>query len=798
MTGDRDGALAGVRVVLFGRRIAAPLAAQLLVDQGAEVVRVADVGGLLPGPDDPVLDAMLTRGQVEARLDLARPEAAGQVRRLVRHADVVLDDLPDAASRALWDLVDPDAARQVNPGLVRCRIPAFPAGDPRASLPDHEAVAGAAGGLFEKPLGPPRHHVFPLGSVLAGLFAGSAVVAALIARLRDGRGQDAEVSLLRSNYFAQILQVLMKTGVPRGFLTLRMIGTPFMRSWPCRDGRYIYLHITLPAHAARILDVLDAQGFHDPVRALRAVTSAETLRDPSQVKSVAEAKKIKRLYEQVFLQRTADEWERSLGREFCCVKVRTAQEWLRDSMDAGMNDACEVADPEFGSLLAPGPGVTIEGVPWSPAPRRMDPDALEETLARWEATPPPPQAPPGRDTPAPPLDGVRVADMTRIIAGPCAGRVLAELGADVVSIQNPTSLDWALSFHLMFNAGKKSVTLDFTTAEGRGRLWDILRDVKPDVLLQNYRNLDVARAMGIGPEAVREAFPNIVYAHLNAYGNEGGWRDRPGFEQVVQAVSGIQMTYGGGRRPKLLPTPVIDIGSGLLGAYAAVLGLYRRARTGTGAFTATHLTRVSVLFQVAEVAASQRKRCLAAARQRGPGVAWDPGREVVARVVRTLDAWAVLAGPRGDVARLLGARDGAWEPASRRMWRVTARTWQRRVESLGLQDRVVVLPVTRIRRLLEVESRMGGDLPAVFRRDYPGCPTALAFVRNPIRLSGTPLRDVPASPVRGEHTREFLTGVGVEVPEGTGIFPYPPNRPVLVWLIGLLRWGYFAWRSGNL
>ncbi len=110
----------------------------------------------------------------------------------------------------------------------------------------------------------------------------------------------------------------------------------------------------------------------------------------------------------------------------------------------------------------------------------------------------------------------------------------------------------------------------------------------------------------------------------------------------------------------------------------------------------------------------------------------------------------------------------------------------------------MVLPVTRIRRLLEVEARMGGDLPAVFQRDYPGCPAPLTFVRSPIRLSKTPLRDVPATPVRGGHTREFLARVGVEVPEGAGVIPYPQNRPFLVWLMGLLRWGYFAWRSGNL
>lgn len=799
---DRGGdkVLSGLRVVVIGRRIAASLCAQLLGDQGADVVRVRDPGGLIPDwARDPVLDAMLTRGAIEANLDLSRTEDTDRLRRLARQADVFLDDLPEPDSRRLWALMDMDDLRRQNPGLIRCRIPAFPANDPRVALPDHEAVAGASGGLFEKPLGPPRYHPFPLGSVMAGLFAGSAVVGALIARLRDGLGQDAEVSWLRSNYFAQILQVLMKTGVPRGFLTLRMVGTPFMRTWLCRDGRYIYLHITLPTHASRILDVLEAEGFSEPVRSLRAVTSPETLRDPSQVKSIAEAKKIRRLYEGIFLQRTAEEWEQTLGRELCCIKVRTAEEWLRDSMASGMNDACEVEDPVFGTLLAPGPGVTIEGIPWSPSSRDLAPAALDKTIERWEATSSSHPTHGGREVTGPPLQGYRIADLTRIIAGPCAGRLLAEMGAEVVSIQNPTSLDWALSFHLMFNPGKKSVTLDFTTEEGRRTLWAILRDMRPDALLQNYRHLDVARTMGIGPETVREAFPDIVYTHLNAYGNEGGWRDRPGFEQVVQAVSGIQMTYGGGRKPKLLPTPVIDIGSGLLGAYATLLGLYRRARTGRGSFAATHLTRVSVLFQLPEIAASQRQRCLESARERGIAVAWDPAREVVAGVARALDTHVVLAGPRGDVERLLRARDGEdWKRASRRMWRATTRTWQNRIAAMGLQDRVVVLPVTRLRNLLAIEAQMGGDHPAVFRRDYPGVPAPLTFVRNPIRLARTPLLDIPATPMRGQHTREFLLRAHIEVPEGTGVIPYPPNRPFLVWLLNLIRWGYFAWRSGNL
>jgi len=157
--------------------------------------------------------------------------------------------------------------------------------------------------------------------------------------------------------FAQILQVLGKTGVPRGFLPLKMVGTPFMRAWRCKDGRYAYLHITLPAHAARVLDVLDGLGHGAYVRELRAILSPATLRDPSQVGSIDEARRIRAVYERIFLERTADDWERVLGSQLCCIKVRTADEWVRDSLEAGMDDAARVDDPVFGDLMGPGPAV---------------------------------------------------------------------------------------------------------------------------------------------------------------------------------------------------------------------------------------------------------------------------------------------------------------------------------------------------------------------------------------------------------------------------------------------------------
>jgi crotonobetainyl-CoA:carnitine CoA-transferase CaiB-like acyl-CoA transferase len=658
-----------------------------------------------------------------------------------------------------------------------------------------------AGFLYEKPIGPPRYHELPLGSVLGALFAANATLAALIARARIGRGQQVETAIYHANLFAQILQVLTKTGIPRGFLPLKMIGTPFMGSWRCADGRYIYLHITLPAHNARILDLLEQNGYASEVRRLRVVLSPATRRDPSQVKSIAEAKRIRRVYERVFLTRSADAWEALLGGELCCIKVRTVDEWLRDSIAAGMSDACEVADPVLGPLLAPGPVVSAPDRPPTLAARVVDPSALPELLERWEAAP---RAPAVSGTTVElkhPLDGIRVLDLSRVIAGPCAGRVLAELGAEVLSVQSPTGLDWALSFHLLFNAGKRSATLDSTSDEGKRRLLAIADAFQPHALVQNYRHLEIARAIGVDPEAMRARYPGLVYTHLNAYGNQGVWRDRPGFEQVVQAVSGIQMTYGRGERPRLLPTPVIDIGSGLLGAFGTLLGLYHHLRTGEGLFATTHLTRMAVLFQAEPIAASQRARCLAAAAGRA---SHDPSREVAAGIVKTRDGRACVAGPRVELARWferagLGLAPGAADPfAGRSFRRRTVEGWRQSLEEAGLADRIGIVAAPKIRRLLDQIATAEGAVPLVRKRDYPGCSVPLTFIGNPIRMSLTPLREVAPPPLRGQHTREILAMIGEEAPEGAGVVPYPPNKPLLIWLLTVLRWGYFAWRSGNI
>ncbi len=798
------GLLQGLRVVELGRDLAVPVAGMLLAEQGAEVLRITDGQA---HSADPVRDALLARGKQELPLDLSQERDRRTLRRLVAQADVVLEN------RALGDMerlgLDFERIRrEVNPGLISCSIPPFAVEDPRASLPAFEAVAGTAGFLYHKPIGMPQHHRFPLGSVLAGLFGLNAVLAALVARERMGRGQHVESSTYGSDIFAQILLVLMKTGIPRGFVPLKMVGTPFMGSWLCGDQRYIYLHITLPAHNARILEILDENGYAEQVADLRSVLSAETMRDPSQVKSIPEAKKIRERYERIFLSKSADEWEELLGGELCCIKVRTIEEWLPDSLEAGMEDACTVDDPVFGELLATGAAVTAPDFPPRLEARRSAAGAERDILARWEDDPRPDTAPdttPDSDL-RHPLQGLRVLDLSRIIAGPCAARILAELGADVLSVQSPTGLDWALSFHLLFNTGKRSVTLDFTGDEGKKKLWAIAHDFKPHAFIQNYRHLELAARIGVDPESMRQHFPDIVYTHLNAYGDKGVWRDRPGFEQVVQAVSGIQMSYGRDGVPKLLPTPVIDIGSGLLGASATLLGLYHQARTGRGVFSATHLTRMAVLFQLDWIADFQREKCLQAARTKGSAVTMDPQQEVLAHIFRARDGFACATGRRHALEAWLRAaglaRSGTpWHAALARK-RVKARSiahWQASLAQAGQDGDAAVIAVPPMGSLCkDIRKYDNSPIPLVRRRDFPGCPSELTFVRSPMRLSATPMKDADPPPMRGQHTREVMALIGEQVPEGAGVIPYPEAKPVLVWLSTLIRWGYFAWRSGNI
>jgi crotonobetainyl-CoA:carnitine CoA-transferase CaiB-like acyl-CoA transferase len=184
-----------------------------------------------------------------------------------------------------------------------------------------------------------------------------------------------------------------------------------------------------------------------------------------------------------------------------------------------------------------------------------------------------------------PLSGVRVLDMTRVLAGPTCARTLAQYGADVLYLASP-KLPASVGFLPDTNHGKLSAWLDLDEAGGPERLTELLRGA--DVFSQGYRTGAMER-MGFGASQIAALRPGIVYTSINCYGHEGPWRGRAGWEQLAQTVSGMAHVHGGAEAPKLQPGAVTDYTTGFLAAFGSLIALQRRALYG-----GSYLVRVSL------------------------------------------------------------------------------------------------------------------------------------------------------------------------------------------------------------
>jgi crotonobetainyl-CoA:carnitine CoA-transferase CaiB-like acyl-CoA transferase len=178
-----------------------------------------------------------------------------------------------------------------------------------------------------------------------------------------------------------------------------------------------------------------------------------------------------------------------------------------------------------------------------------------------------------------PLSGVRVLDLTRIIAGPVCGRALAAHGADVLLVTSP-HLPFVEQLVIDTGRGKLSTHIDLRDAAGRETLGSLLRSA--DAFVQGYRPGGLA-ALGFGPQAAARIRPGIVYVSLSAYGHEGPWRARRGYDSLVQTASGFnhaEAQAAGSDKPHPLPMQVLDHATGYFMAFGAMTALARRMRQG--------------------------------------------------------------------------------------------------------------------------------------------------------------------------------------------------------------------------
>jgi crotonobetainyl-CoA:carnitine CoA-transferase CaiB-like acyl-CoA transferase len=190
----------------------------------------------------------------------------------------------------------------------------------------------------------------------------------------------------------------------------------------------------------------------------------------------------------------------------------------------------------------------------------------------------PPRLLPALARDARPLAGVKVLDLTRILAGPVAGRTLAAYGADVMLVNSPHLPN--IEAIVDTSRGKRSALADLRTAEGRAGLSRVLAD--SHVLLQGYRP-GALEALGFGPEALAAQRPGIVAVSLSAYGGVGPWGARRGFDSLVQAATGFNLAEAeaaGAGEPKALPMQILDMATGLLMAWGAETALLRQQHDG--------------------------------------------------------------------------------------------------------------------------------------------------------------------------------------------------------------------------
>ncbi|MEV6600734.1 CoA transferase [Actinoplanes sp. NPDC051346] len=321
----------------------------------------------------------------------------------------------------------------------------------------------------------------------------------------------------------------------------------------------------------------------DPGHVAAAVRSEVLLRDPSG-QGVPGFAPLSRWWP------AADGW----------VRTHANYAWHRSALLAALgvpDGPDEVAGPAVGEAIAARSATGVERQVYEAGGLAV----AARTAEQWRSENPPDDAPlvstvrlGHADTLRPtgklPTSGVRVLDLTRVIAGPVATRMLGALGADVLRVDDPARPELPL-FTVEGVIGKVSTTVDGRTAEGRDILDRLL--ARADVVVTGSRPGALDR-LGLAPGRIADRFPGTIVATLSAWGTAGVWGDRRGFDSLVQAATGIGwMTSVDGERPGALPCQLLDHATGYFLAAGVLEALTARCRTGAAAHVSVSLERTA-------------------------------------------------------------------------------------------------------------------------------------------------------------------------------------------------------------
>jgi len=384
-----------------------------------------------------------------------------------------------------------------------------------------------------------------------------------------------------------------------------------------------------------------------------------------------------------------------------------------------------------------------------------------------------------------PLQGIRVLDLTRVLAGPWAGQNLADLGAEVIKIERPKKGDDSRAFgppwlkdaqgrdtaeaayFACANRGKKSLTLDLAHPQGQA----IARELaaKSDVLLENFKFGDLER-YGLGYAQLKEANPGLIYCSITGFGHTGPWRERPGYDFMIQGMGGLMSITGErddrpGGGPQKAGIPIADLITGMYASIAVCAALAHRAKSGAG----QHLD-LALLDSLVAVLANQGANYLATGV--APGRLGNDHPNIAPyQVFRTADGSLILACGNDNLFRKFCRVAGCGALADDARFATNGKRVANRVELTRLLSEIFMdRPTKEWITALEAAGVPCGpinDLEQVFsepqavsrglKMELPHPSVgSVALVRSPMRFSETPVKhDVPP-PTLGQHTEEVL------------------------------------------
>jgi crotonobetainyl-CoA:carnitine CoA-transferase CaiB-like acyl-CoA transferase len=613
-----QGPLAGVRVLDLTGGIAGGYATKLLADAGADVVAIEPPEGdplrrrglceaSFDADGDGLLFRYLRTSQRALVLDLESGLGRAALLALYRDCDVVLDGRPVGwlEARGLGE----QALAQIRPEASWLSLSSFGSASDWASWPANDFTLQAWCGSTAsrgRPGLPPLTSGGEVVEWLSGTYAALGVAAALRAARRDRRGARVDLSKLEA-----ILPTLTNAGSVWGHFS-QVFALPASEDVPSieptADGWIGFCIFTAQQWMDFALLVERPEWAEDPMLAhmMTRIARAEEIR--------AEVRAYTRRHT------TAELLERSELLRVPAAPIGNGA--ILPTLDHLIERGVFVRNPrgDFRMPRSPFASTGWARPAFDPAPTLAQGRAAgAERVAAGAAAPPwarrferasdagPPPAPPAEppreagSTPrARPLEGLRVLDLTAFWAGPYATFVLGCLGADVIhveSIQRPDGMrfgtqksresegwwEFGPTFHSA-NTGKRSLTLDLTRPRGVELLLALV--ARSDVLIENFspRVLD---NFGLDRARIAAANPRLVFVRMPAFGLDGPWRNRVGFAQTMEQVSGLawQTAYpasAGDRAGPLTPRACADPLAGLHAAYAALLGLARRDATGEG------------------------------------------------------------------------------------------------------------------------------------------------------------------------------------------------------------------------